>query len=97
LARKALAHHDTSLPTWYKPHAVHRAEFLMQQGYVPIRQPDIDLHHVERRVTKDLLKAERVAAVQDVLGREGVAQGVRRDADALDAGLLPDAAELLAE
>ena len=48
-------------------------------------------------MAEDLLEAERIPAVHDVLRRKGVAQRVGRDADTLDAGLSAQAVELFAE
>lgn len=49
----------------------------MLQGYVAVGQLHILLDHLQGRVPKDLLKAERVASVQNVLRRECVSKRVR--------------------
>jgi hypothetical protein len=44
---------------------------------IGLGQADVAADHVERRVAQDLLKAERVAAVDEVAASERVAERVR--------------------
>ena len=67
-----LPNQHPALAARHHSHAIYRAETLVEQDHIPIRQADVDLDHFERRVSEDMLKAERIAAVYDVLRGEGV-------------------------
>ena len=49
------AHDHPSLAARDYAHVIHGAELAMQQGDVLIRQQDIDLDHIQRRMAEDLL------------------------------------------
>ncbi len=80
-----------------RSHVVDGRIFLVLERDVSVGEVHVNADHVQRAMAQNFLKAEGVAAVHDVLRGEGVAHRMRRDADALNAGLSAQAGELLAE